>query len=221
MVICKKHKFVFIRIPKNASTSLATFFIRSYCDKDDIYTAVGDANIHSRNVSQNLINKYRYKYRFIHLSLQELVDNDVIDEPFLRDKKVIGCIREPLDRQLSLYFFLRRGNKTSPEDFREMFSRGYCAGDPSNEIPQSEYTTLNGIDYGEHWLYDNLKDHLNDFIKDHQSVVRLQNYKSSLRNRMDKEKLIDEYYDQKTLDAVKRYYEKDFELYEELKNGKN
>lgn len=225
MVICEKHNFIFLRIPKNASTSLATFFIKGYTDKHDIYTGVGDAGIKSKNVPEKVLNKYREGYRFIHLTLQELVDNNLVSEEKLQDKRCIGVIREPLDRQLSLYFFKRRSRpgSASPAEFREMFSRGFCAGDTNNQFLQTDYLTVNGQNYGEYWLYDDLTSRLNMFIKETppDRLIDLPTYKSKMRKTLDKEELIEQYYDQKTLDAVKKYYEKDFELYGQLKNGKN
>lgn len=221
MVYIHDKKLIFIRIPKNASTSLATFFIRGYAGNRDTYTGVGDSSIKTNNIDPKTVAKYRKGYRFIHLTLQELVDEEIIPKEAIENSKVIGCIREPLDRQLSLYFFKRRNSidRISPEDFRHMFANGYCNDDNNNEILQSDYLKYNGNDYGEYWLYDDLDTHVNQFVQEYppRKSTNLPRYKSKLREGLDKEKMIKEYYDDKTRDAVMSYFEKDFELYESLK----
>lgn len=222
MIYCSAHNFLFLRIPKNASTSLATFFIKSYCGPDDIYTAVGDSGIKTQNIRPQVIEKYKTGYRFIHLTLQEILDNQILTYEELHQKKIIGVLRDPFDRQLSLYFFLMRNNKSgvSPANFREMFSRGFCAGDPNNTIFQSDYLELNNITAGEYWLYENLDAHLSRFIYDNmpKKVITLPHYKAHLRKNLDRDRLIDEYYDIKTKQAVANYFRRDIELYETLKN---
>ena len=221
-MICESGRFIFIRIPKNASTSLATYFINAYCDEGDSYTPINDAGIRSQNFSEDLIKKYRLGYRFIHLTLNELIDNEIISEKSVSDKRVIGCLREPLDRQLSLFFFRNRRGDTSVSTFRDVFKDGTCRGDTNNFILQSDYLKIGDTNVGEFWLYENLNEHLSKFKSDVEprKSVDLPVYKSSHRKNLDKQNLIDEYYDQATLDAVHRYYEKDFELYESLlRNG--
>ena len=221
MVICESQKFLFVRIPKNASTSLATFFVQGYCNSKDKYTGIGDAGIKTQNVDQNIVNQYKLGYRFIHLTLNEIIDNGLISQSQISDMKVFGCIREPFDRQLSLYFFKKRQSKhTSPHEFQNMFRNGYCEGDNNNKILQSEYLTIRNENVGEYWLYDNLNQHLKTFQSQFNAInqISLPQYKSSMRKTLDKNELIEQYYNQSTRDAVMKYYEKDFELYEKLKN---
>ena len=45
MFISPKYKFIFLRVPKTASTSLSEFFIRNVDDPDAIYTEVEDSKI--------------------------------------------------------------------------------------------------------------------------------------------------------------------------------
>lgn len=220
MVICDSRKFTFIRIPKNASTSLATYFINAYCNTNDVYTGIGDAKIPTNNVSSQIIDRYKHSYQFIHLTLNQIIGNKIFPEERIRTHRIIGVIREPLDRQLSLFFFKcrKKGGQATPANFREMFSRGFCSGDVNNEHLQSDYLKIGNQQVGEYWRYNDLQQHLDLFkaqIKP-QRAVSLPNYKSSMRKSLDKERLIDEYYDQKTFDSVKRYYEKDFELWEKL-----
>ena len=222
MVISDQHKFIFLRVPKNASTSLATFFVKGYCHSpNDIHTGIGDSKISSKNINLSLQEKYRKHHRFIHLTLNEIINNQVITESYARRCKIIGVIRDPLDRQLSLYFFKRRGKgDTTPNGFRSMFRNGYCEDDNNNHILQSDYLKIGDQSVGEWWLYDDLDKHLAEFKSQYPlpNNIELPTYKSSFRKSVDKAKQLDEYYDDATRDAVLDYYARDVDLYERLKN---
>lgn len=220
MVICDTHNFMFLRIPKNASSSLAEFFVRNFCGPQDKYTEVNDCGIRSHNVPPQLIQKYRDRYRFIHLTLQELIDNNIITREDAYKKQNIGVIRNPLDRQLSLYFFLKKRKNVSPAEFRKLFENGCHVTDTSNLILQTDYVSIDREDVGTWWSYESVGEKLEQFVKNKSVNVQkgLQKYKSNIRPK--KNDLFEQYYDQKTIDAVRRYYEKDFEKYYEL-TGKN
>jgi hypothetical protein len=219
MVICDKHNFIFLRIPKNASSSLADFFVRNFCDQNDIWTEVNDCGIRDNNVNPELIRKYRHQYRFIHLMLQELVDNNVVTPTTLADKEIISVLRNPHRRQLSLYFFLKRGQRKSPEEFRHIFRDGYHETDTSNRILQTDYPKLKGVDKGTWWIYNRLNEHLQEFCssKGMTGKLELKQYKNGYTPKQ--QEIFEQYYDQKTLDAVKKYYEKDFDKLMELGTG--
>lgn len=224
MVICKSQKFIFLRVPKNASTSLATFFVKGYCDKDDIYSGIGDSSVSRQNIPDSIHTKYRKGYRIIHLTLNELIQNQLIDESFARDCRIIGVIRDPFDRQLSLYSFKNRGKgNNSPEDFRRMFRNGYCDDDLNNRIPQSDYLKIGDESVGEWWLYDDLNEHLKTFQAKYPMTrtIDLPHYKSSFRKNVDKQEQIDYYYNDEVKNAVREYYAEDFKIIERLKNDKS
>lgn len=216
MVICERHKFIYLRVPKNASTSLATFFIKNCCSVVDRYTGVGDAQIQTKNVDQNIISKYKDQYRFIHLTLQELIDNKIVKPEELETKKVISVIRNPFERQLSLFFFKNRNTGAlHPEDFRSQFRQGYHHDDGSNRILQSEYPVYNGVSYGPMWKYEDVARKLEEFVQENFIQVKspIERYKSQYKK---KNKVLDDYYDEATRKAVEKYYAKDFEVYESL-----
>lgn len=223
MVICKEKKFIFLRVPKNASTSLATFFVKGYCGTDDIYTGIGDSSVARHNIPDIVYRKYREGYRIIHLTLNEILQNKLIDESFARKCKLIGVLREPFDRQLSLYFFKKKNKRTNPEEFRKMFRNGYCEGDLNNKILQSDYLKIGDQSVGEWWIYEKLNEHLSEFQKHYpaDNNIELPQYKSSFRKTVDKQALIDEYYDDETKQAVAEYYAADIDLYKRLKSVKS
>lgn len=219
MVICDKHQFLYLRIPKNASSSLAEFFVRNFCEISDKWTEVNDCGIRDHKVDINVINKYRHQYRWIHLTLQELVDNGLVQRHQAHNYQVLSVIRNPFMRQLSLYFFLKRGQKKSVEEFRHLFREGKHESDISNGILQTEYSKLDGADCGTWWLYNKLDQHVEDFCKEKnvQASMSLPNHKGNWTPK--DQSLFEEYYDEKTTDAVKKYYERDFEKLFELETG--
>lgn len=215
MVISDLHNFIYIRIPKNASTSLATFFAQNYCDDKSIYTGIGDAGIKPQNVPTEVIQKHKVQYRMIHLTLNEIIQEGLISEEGARKKKVIGVIRNPLERQLSLYFFKNRStkNRVSAENFRKVMSKGFIESDGSNHILQTDYLKIGDENVGEFWNYDNLDEHIEQFIEQYgKPRFPIKQFKSNIKPKNDN--LINEYYDVATRKAVEEYFAKDFELYE-------
>ena len=215
MVISEKHNFIFIRIPKNASTSLATFFIKNYCYPDDYYTAVGDSGIKNSRIPQEVLDKHRKQYRFIHLTLNEIINEGLITKEAARHKRVIGVIRNPFERQLSLFFFLNRNNRTSatPSQFRQIMQNGYYESDGSNHISQSDYLKIGDENVGEFWNYDSLHIHTATFASKYGKPQHgLQAFKAGIKPT--DPNLINDYYDAATRKAVEEYFAKDFEIYE-------
>ena len=215
MVISHTNDFIFLRIPKNASTSVATFLINNFCDpKIDKWTKINDSGKGNNNITENQIAPYKAQYQFIHMRLQEIVEQGILTEEQAILMNNIGIVRDPLDRQLSIYFFLNRGKSKNVNAFREMFKDGSHPSDPRNGILQSKYFELFGVDRAKTWwLYDDLNNEIAKFAKDR---VDLPTYKTNYKPK--DENLIEQYYDQKTKDAVMKYYEKDFELIDSLRN---
>lgn len=220
MIISHSNNYIFIRVPKNASTSLATYLVKNYTEKNDIYTGIGDSKVPANNISQQLINKHRHEYRFIHLTLNEIISEGLISESDARNKKIFGVIRHPLERQLSLFFFKNRQDKSknTPENFRKMFADGYHKTDGSNHIIQTEYLKIGDEIVGEYWPYPLLTKRLHEFTSsmDKAPTYTLPAFKSNFKPK-DNE-LINKYYDNKTRDAVLDYFHKDLVLYEKLLN---
>lgn len=216
MVISDIHPFMFIRIPKNASTSLATFFIQNYCGQKAINTGIGDSRIKSSNVPSAVIEKYKTQYRIIHLTLNEIIQEGLITEDDARNRKVIGILRNPLERQLSLFFFKHRSNKSNatPQKFKQDMQHGFMENDGSNRILQTDYLKIRNENVGEFWKYDNLDEHISQFVDEHhhKPAHPLKSFKSSFKPK--RTNLINEYYDAITRRAVETYFAKDFEALE-------
>lgn len=214
MVISDSNNFIFLRVPKNASTSLAEFFVKHMCDKNDKWTGIGDARLPTNNISNEIISKYRVQYRFIHLTLEEIIENGVITENDLA-KQVITVLRNPLERQLSLYFFKNKGNR-SPQSFRYIMKDGYYKDDGSNHILQTDYAKYKGKDYATYWLYESIDEKLEEFAASRGLKMPAQLSKHKAGNNTNA--LIDEYYDAATRKAVLEYFKDDYEMYMRLKD---
>ena len=211
MVVSYSNNFIFLRVPKNASSSLAEYFVRNKCNKEtDMWTMVNDCGIRENKVPKDVVKKYAFHYRHIHLTLQELVDNALITPTEACDMTKIVVIRNPLHRQLSLFFFLCRNRKTqaTPEGFRKSFSRGKHESDTNNVFTQTEYAKLNGeiasnVDF---WKYEDVND----------KIGGLEKRKAGFRPQKDMDDLVAEYYDDATRQAVLDYYAEDMKIYESL-----
>lgn len=216
-------KLLFVRIPKNASTSLATFFIEN-CKPhdDDVHMAIIDSKIPMKNVPPEVIKKFSLNHEFIHLTLQQIVDNGVVSRNLVMDTDVYGVLRNPLERQVSLFLFLTRNNRPARtvDGFRDTFKDGCHPTDPSNRKLQTDFLTLDGVPMGKFLLYEKLTDHLDCIIKEKKIKIKkpLAKFKSQFRKRP-MEELIDEYYDDATRDAVVSYYEADWIKYREMCNA--
>jgi hypothetical protein len=215
VVVSHSNNFIFLRVPKNASSSLAEFFVRNCCDSNDQYTAVNDCGINNNNIPPAVLSKYRHQSRFIHLTLDELVSNEIITRDKAKSMTKIMVLRNPFDRQLSLYFFLCKQQRKQPSanHFREVFSNGVHESDTNNAFCQIDYIKVaDQIQPNiEIWRYENLNQELELFSKSHSIKHSIKQHKSGKRPQKPMNELVEEYYDQKTKDAVLRYYANDFE----------
>ena len=210
MVVSYSKNFIFLRIPKNASSTLAKYFV-DQCDKStDKWTILHYSGIRENGIPKDVIYKYALQYQHVHLTLQQIVDEKIITVQDAENMKKIAVIRNPLERQLSLYFFLIKNEKSNscPNHFREWFRFGRHITDVNNKNTQAEFVKLNGIipPNVEFWKYDNLQDYI---------PQKLEYINSGFRPK-DMKYLIAEYYDDKTKKAVEDYYAEDIEIYSKL-----
>lgn len=216
MVICESYNFVFLRIPKNASSTMCKYFIENYCKTSDRYTMVNEAKIPNTNIPHEVVMNNKKDYHYIHMTLQELVDYKLVSRGRLKEMRVIGILRDPIERQISLHYFLQNKFKktVTPENFRENFRLGHHITDTNNLNRQVDYLRLDGDVIGEWWIYDKLQEHVDAFASAHDKSSDLGRLKANLR--IDQKYTQDELYDAATYDAVRDYFREDVELYEKL-----
>lgn len=211
MVISFTNNFIFLRVPKNASSSLAEYFVRNQCTRGiDKWTGVNDCGIRDHQIPKTTLAKFAHQYRSIHLTLNEILCEDIITREQARDMKKIVVIRNPLHRQLSLYFFLSRNKRqdATVEGFRKVFAEGKHESDSNNVYTQAQYVKL-GNDIApnvEFWKYESIN----------KKIPNLEKRKSGFRPQRDMDDIVNEYYDDATRKAVLDYYAEDMNIYKSL-----
>lgn len=219
MYISHKYKIIFLRTPKTASSSLSEFFIRNIPDPAAIYTPVEDSNIKGQGTA-NLQAKYSRNFKYYHFTLEDLINEKVITKQQARDYRVISVVRDPVDRQKSFFFFYSkwkaRGRPVDLNLYKTIAPNGTFTGEPNSALLQSSFGLLDGEYVGEYWLYENLSEHLSNLMKDLnlQTVHPLVSHKSGFRKNKPDIK-----FDGECLNKMKDVFEKDFKLYNELKEN--
>ena len=210
MVICNSHNFIFLAVPRCASTSLSAFFVANFCtaSKDEWMPTI----FNGTNVNDEIIKKYRADYEYSHLTLQQAVDSNLITLEQATSMTKIVVLREPLARQLSLYCLFTKNNinHRAPKFFRREFKKGYHFLDYNNKKLQIDFPKLNGVIAPNtvFWNFNNLEAEVTAFCQDKSPIK----YKLNKLNKSDFHAPND-YYDETTRQAVLTYYAKDVEAY--------
>lgn len=217
MYLSHKYKFLFLRTPKTASSSLSDFFIRNIPDPDAIYTEVEDAKIPG-TLSESIVGKYR-PYAFYHFTVQQLIDEGVLTEQQARDYYSFALLRNPLDRQKSFYYFYKKfrspGTPPSLEEYKSWTRGGVFDNDANAAIVQTDLLKIRGEQTGDYWLYENLDTNLQHFMK-HLGLPcpPLPQHKTDTRKNRDNEIVFDEV----SYNEIKEHFANDFYMYDELTN---
>jgi len=237
MYYSHNHNLLFARIPKNASTSMQAYFI-SNCEKNitkDVYSGLGEilqlenSPTYPHEVAQRWLTFSRYH----HLTLEEMVQENLLTEEQVLNANVLGIVREPLYRTLSFFLWdaeIGVFKDGSPERFRYHHQQGYDSvkakynaspGPCDVELRQSDWLMYKGEMLGEFWAAEDIPKRLPAFaekvgIKETYPLLKLKSHSKYTQGKT-KQELIDEYYDDATLKAVTEYYATDFELYNRVK----
>lgn len=211
-MIIVNDKLAFLLIPKNASSSIRTFF------NIPIGKSVPDGNFLDDNIrvfdfnGVKLLTTDEYgKQKVEHVDLDTALKFNLISS----GARVVAIIRDPLERQLSLYFYRHRHKKyetpVSIDDFRSRVSKGYIEDSPWHMKLQTSFINNTSVDV-EYWLYEDLNEKFLEFgVLPHMNV-------SLDKTKFNTDLLISKFYDADTISAVKKYWRDDFILYEKLKN---
>jgi hypothetical protein len=234
MFISPKYKFIFLRVPKTASTSLSEFFIRNIDDPDAIYTEVDDAKIQGTLSEEKLVeirgvHENFHPFKHLHLNLRQIVEYGIVTEQQVRDYYCFAVLRDPIERQKSFYYFFKRWDKDlkskpySLEEYKYMAPQGWfdadkATGEDNSKLLQSDFLKFDNQTHGEYWLYENLTEHLTDFMSKINVPIthKLNNHKSQYRvDKIDASKQISFDYD--SILRIKDYFQKDLNLYTVIK----
>jgi hypothetical protein len=219
MYLSHKYKFLFLRTPKTASSSVCDFLIRNVDDPEAIYTPVEDADIPG-TLDQALIEKYN-GYRYYHFTLFQLITEKVITFEQAHEYRNIAVMRDPIDRQMSFYYFFKKWtpNHLRPgnlNEYKQMTPNGYFHGQFNAMLQQSNLLDLNGKTLGTYWLYENLEKELYKFMDELGIEIKhpLPRHKSEFRKDRPKNEF---YFDKESIDKMRKAFPYDFEIYTKLK----
>lgn len=147
-----------------------------------------------------------------HIGISTAIENGLLTI----NNRFIGVIRNPIERQLSMYLYRQRqkrySEKLSIEDFRNKIKLGAINDHLWQMQLQSSFMEYNKEIIGELWLYEEVNERFKEF-----GTLKVKN-KSFSGNTKD---FIDIFYDKPTLKAVESYWRKDIELYNALRESRN
>lgn len=217
MVVCNSHNFIFLAVPRCASTSLSEFFVSNFCTAENDQWMPIRQDMEQRNTNDEIIEKYKVDFEYHHLTLQELVDNNLITVDQATSMTKIVVLREPLARQLSLYLLLtnqNRQNQRAPKIFRREFKKGYHITGSNSKKKQMDFPKLNGVIAPNtvFWNFNNLEAEIAAFCADKLPIEHSLNMWNTETLAGDTY-TVDEYYDETTRQAVLSYYAEDVEAY--------
>jgi hypothetical protein len=212
MIYFKRLNTCFIRIPKNASSSAMLFLYDNVWHKEDTISRMYRWNEHEYDKT------YHENCPVLpnaHVDAKYVIDNGIVPAT----AQFYGIIREPLERCLSLYLYRIRDGRygkilPSPEHFQSLFKYGVLQDTPQQMQIQS--TFLN--ETGKYWLYEDIEKQLTDFCAQHNIKISVP---LQLLNKSpgDTKRLVPIFFSNKVLTEFKIAYQKDFELYEKVKNN--
>lgn len=205
MIWLKKHRLVFVKIPKNASEAIAAY-LQTYAEPDDVFTL-------DNGFYANIDEPHR---THAHMDMKYVLENRLAD----CNNTFLGVVRNPYERLLSLYLYRHRQRRydtaLSVDDFRLKAKGGYIQDHPWHMQLQS--TFLNGTN-GMYICYDNLRYHIQLIARDCGFAKDILPVVNKSVNGLNTRDLVDIFYDDVTRKAVHKYWQSDFDLYNEIRNA--
>ncbi len=189
----------FLRIPKNASTSIYTFF--------------GFANTIRNEYLDANNSKYLNIFEPSHCTLQEakeLLGDDVAELP------ILSVIRNPYDRMVSMFFFAKKHNlgqlyDISLDTFDEFVEGFYKLSKDLNFFhAKTQCDYIKGSDNVTVCRFENLKDDISKFISDNNLPFNMSDFQKLNSTEHNSYK---SYYTDKTKNIVKNMWKDDLDRF--------
>jgi hypothetical protein len=219
MYLSHKYKFLVLRTPKTGSSSLSEFLIKNIDDPDAIYTEIDDTGIPG-TLDEAIVNRNR-PFKYFHFSLNDLIREKVITPDIIKNYRCISVLRNPVDRQKSFYYFMKKwwapNTVATLEEYKSFSPDGYSLRREYNTmLKQTDLLMYEGRLHGEFWLYQNLDEHLMDFMNDIGVAIKhpMPTHKSGFRK--DREAEIQ--FDDQVMNSLRNHFKLDFEVYEKMMN---
>jgi len=219
MYLSHKYKFLVLRTPKTGSSSLSEFLIKNIDDPDAIYTEIDDTGIPG-TLDEAIVNRNR-PFKYFHFSLNDLIREKVITPDIIKNYRCISVLRNPVDRQKSFYYFMKKwwapNTVATLEEYKSFSPDGYSLRREYNTmLKQTDLLMYEGRLHGEFWLYQNLDEHIMDFMNDIGVAIKhpMPTHKSGFRK--DREAEIQ--FDDQVMNSLRNHFKLDFEVYEKMTN---
>lgn len=224
MYLSHRHKLMFLRVPKTASSSMCEYLITNIDDDDALYMKVDDSNIFPsfNKELKSIVRKYYRNSRYMHLTLQEFFDEGFVTQEMLDTYRIVAVLREPVDRQMSMFYYFHKSRdewKLCPKTlktYKRMILKDHqFAYEPNTGLLQTDFLKVNGKSYGEYWLYEELGARLKHLLDDLgiEEKYALPRHKSQFRNK----EIQEIEFDEETIAGLRESMAEDFRLYETLK----
>ena len=217
MYLSHKYKFLFLRTPKTGSSSLSEFLVKNIDDPDAIYTEIDDTNIPG-TIDPAIVDRNR-PFKYFHFSLNDLIREGVITPGIIENYRCISVLRNPVDRQKSFYYFMKKwwapNTVATLEEYKSFSPDGYSLRREYNTmLKQTDLLMYEGKLRGEFWLYENLDSHVNQFMKDIGVEIKhpMPQHKAGFR----KDRSSEIQFDDQVMNSLKSHFSLDFEIYESL-----
>ena len=217
MYLSHKYKFLVLRTPKTGSSSLSEFLIKNIDDPDAIYTEIDDTGIPG-TLDEAIVNRNR-PFKYFHFSLNDLIREKVITPDIIKNYRCISVLRNPVDRQKSFYYFMKKwwapNTVATLEEYKSFSPDGYSLRREYNTmLKQTDLLMFEGKLRGEFWLYENLETELHKLMDDLNIEIKhpLPQHKSGFR----KDRATEIQFDDEVMTSLRNHFKLDFETYEKL-----
>ena len=215
MIYSQSRNFLFLRVPKTASTSI-NFQILDSIPRCEI-TAQTSINVDGRMIHS--IGAVRTMHPNYHPNLNELIEMKLIHEETLVHLNVYGVIRDPIDRIIScaqhFYNRFRKKDEIVSNDVavqKLLFDKQLITA-PEKFIldkPQSHWLIHNNQLINKIYRYDQI----NNLIQD---ICGINSINYNLRSQYRKQKTID--LSSELQQECRARFQQDFDLWESLSRG--
>lgn len=216
MIVCRSRKFIFLRVPKNASTSLSVHIAKNIkFTSEDFYTDLPTGKMSAFNMPPSYFSVDQ------HPNLKWFLYHRILDQNTINSCTVYGVLRNPIDRFFSLFSRVLderkeitelNKNQIAEQAFKilETCKRPYSLSedDPTKQIPltpQSFWLVHESVPISGIILYPNF----DNFLKNVTDDKTLQ-YKFNLGLDYDKTTELTP----ETMQGIYRWYKDDFILWE-------
>jgi hypothetical protein len=200
--------FIYLRVPKTGSTSISNHLIDSFGDMpDSIHTKVTILNIEGKAIdNQGLI-----KAMNPHSTISQIIQKGIVDESFIKQTNIYACLRNPVDRFLSMCYHLDVSPETVDVNRNKLVEINLTRVDPQWYMwwPQTSWCLLNNAPVNKLFLYEDIDKTIKEITGEDKPLVH---YHRDDRSEMSQ----DDPLDQSLVQEIEKLYSEDVKLYNSL-----